>query len=415
MPFVLAEQASTLLGEASDFFFGESSKGAGTSTATPDTSVPSSVATEERASVAGETSQAASSPGTFPRNETERRVFDRCRDTYLSRGLPLPHDMLFGFVRTNSKEYTAADEVRWGDSALALLDEALQLFHEAKVDRNVQRLLPADEEATRARAIFDECWPYVELGKDCTGHWTVLDRLGRADFDRLHRELGNNQVCLSVYLSISPLPSLSPKLPPTPHPSTCRSLPRPLPGAAVLRAAHGARAAKQAQAGQGHRHGRLLSHHRHRHARPQRGLPKAPRHHSAGQHAETAVLGGGRAVCGVCGEDLPLPPRGASLAVDGPPRLQGPRGGGWDATARPAQTSPASQLPSDQQADLWLLVDVLPRDRLPHLHHQLPLGIPAGFEWRPPTAPTAPPSPRTASPRAQAGGCSPPRSAASAA
>ena len=355
MPFVLAEQASTLLGEASDFFFGESSKGAGASTATPDTSVPSSVATEERASVAGETSQAASSPGTFPRNETERRVFDRCRDTYLSRGLPLPHDMLFGFVRTNSKEYTAADEVRWGDSALALLDEALQLFHEAKVDRNVQRLLPADEEATRARAIFDECWPYVELGKDCTGHWTVLDRLGRADFDRLHRELGNNQVCLPVYLSISPLPSLLPTLPP-PHTPPYAPLPRPPPGAAVLRAAHGARAAKQAQAGQGHRHGRLLSHHRHRHARPQRGLPKAPRHHSAGQHAETAVLGGGRAVCGVCGEDLPLPPRGASLAVDGPPHSRGvaerdlptPRGG-WDAAKRPGQQSPASQLPSSRR------------------------------------------------------------------
>ena len=355
MPFVLAEQASTLLGEASDFFFGESSKGAGASTATPDTSVPSSVATEERASVVGETSQAASSPGTFPRNETERRVFDRCRDTYLSRGLPLPHDMLFGFVRTNSKEYTAADEVRWGDSALALLDEALQLFHEAKVDRNVQRLLPADEKATRARAIFDECWPYVELGKDCTGHWTVLDRLGRADFDRLHRELGNNQVCLPVYLSISPLPSLLPTLPP-PHTPPYAPLPRPPPGAAVLRAAHGARAAKQAQAGQGHRHGRLLSHHRHRHARPQRGLPKAPRYHSAGQHAETAVLGGGRAVCGVCGEDLPLPPRGASLAVDGPPHSRGvaerdlptPRGG-WDAATRPGQQSPASQLPSSRR------------------------------------------------------------------
>jgi hypothetical protein len=204
LPFVLAEQASALLGEASDFFFGEASKGAGASTATPDPSVSSSVATEVRSSVAGETSQAASSPGTFPRSETERRVFDRCRDTYLSRGLPLPHDMLFGFVRTKSEEYTAADEVRWGDSALALLDEALQLFHEAKVDRNVQRLLPADEEARRARAIFDECWPYVELGQDCTGHWAVLDRLGKADFDRLDRELGNNQAdlpCLAVYLS----------------------------------------------------------------------------------------------------------------------------------------------------------------------------------------------------------------------
>lgn len=227
LPFVLAEQASTLLGDATDFFFGEASKGAGASTATPDPSVSSSVATEERSSVAGETSQAASSPGTFPRNETERRVFDRCRDTYLSRGLPLPHDMLFGFVRTNSKEYTAADEVRWGDSALALLDEALQLFHEAKVDRNVQRLLPADEEAGRARAIFDECWPYVELGQDCTGHWTVLDRLGSADFDRLHRELGNDQadlpICLSVYLPISPLPSLSPTPQPSVHPSTCPS------------------------------------------------------------------------------------------------------------------------------------------------------------------------------------------------
>ena len=188
MPFVLAEQASTLLGEAADFFFGEASKGAGASTATPDPSVSSSVRTEE-GPFAGETS----SRGTFPRNETERRVFDRCRDTYLSRGLPLPHDMLFGFVRTNSKEYTAADEDRWGDSALALLDEALQLFHEAKVDRNVQKLLPADEETRRARAIFDECWPYVELGQDRTGHWTVLDRLGIADFDRLHRELGNNK------------------------------------------------------------------------------------------------------------------------------------------------------------------------------------------------------------------------------
>lgn len=189
LPFVLAEQASTLLGEAADFFFGEASKGAGASTATPDPSVSSSVRTEEGPFVAGETS----SRGTFPRNETERRVFDRCRDTYLSRGLPLPHDMLFGFVRTNSKEYTAADEDRWGDSALALLDEALQLFHEAKVDRNVQKLLPADEETRRARAIFDECWPYVELGQDRTGHWTVLDRLGIADFDRLHRELGNNK------------------------------------------------------------------------------------------------------------------------------------------------------------------------------------------------------------------------------
>lgn len=188
LPFVLAEQASALLGEAADFFFGEASKGAGASTATPDPSVSSSVGTEEGA-FAGETS----SRGTFPRSETERRVFDRCRDTYLSRGLPLPHDMLFGFVRTNSNEYTAADEDRWGDSALALLDEALQLFHEAKVDRNVQKLLPADEETRRARAIFDECWPYVELGQDRTGHWAVLDRLGIADFDRLHRELGNSK------------------------------------------------------------------------------------------------------------------------------------------------------------------------------------------------------------------------------
>ena len=189
LPFVLAEQASALLGEAADFFFGEASKGAGASTATPDPSVSSSVRTEEGAFVAGETS----SRGTFPRSETERRVFDRCRDVYLSRGLPLPHDMLFGFVRTNSNEYTAADEDRWGDSALALLDEALQLFHEAKVDRNVQKLLPADEETRRARAIFDECWPYVELGQDRTGHWAVLDRLGIADFDRLHRELGNSK------------------------------------------------------------------------------------------------------------------------------------------------------------------------------------------------------------------------------
>tara|TARA_B110001469_G_C9622973_1_gene310690 strand:- start:433 stop:765 length:333 start_codon:yes stop_codon:yes gene_type:complete len=110
--------------------------------------------------------------------------------------------MLFGFVRTKSEEYTAADEVRWGDSALALLDEALQLFHEAKVDRNVQRLLPADEEARRARAIFDECWPYVELGQDCTGHWAVLDRLGKADFDRLDRELGNNQADLPACLAV---------------------------------------------------------------------------------------------------------------------------------------------------------------------------------------------------------------------
>ena len=50
--------------------------------------------------------------------------------------------MLFGFVRTNSKEYTPADETRWGDTALSLLEEALQLLREVKVDRN---------EITRAR------------------------------------------------------------------------------------------------------------------------------------------------------------------------------------------------------------------------------------------------------------------------
>ena len=224
MPPIQAEQASTLSlsPEAADFFR-EVSKGAGASTATPEPSVASSMAsgrvpttpkqrsrkvsptyaagalgtaaaTEERPFAAGETSHAPSSPGRFPRNETERRIFERCRDTYLSRGLPLPHDMLFGFVRTNSKEYTAADETRWGDSALAHLDEALQLFHEAKVDRNVQRLLPTDQEARRARVIFDECWPYVELGQGYSGHWTVLDRLGSVDFDRLHRELGHDQV-----------------------------------------------------------------------------------------------------------------------------------------------------------------------------------------------------------------------------
>ena len=55
----------------------------------------------------------------------------------------------------------------------------------------------------------------------------------------------------------------------------------------------------------------------------------------------------------MCGEDLPLPPRGASLAVDGPPHSGGvaervrpaPRGG-RDAGTRPGQRSPASQLPS---------------------------------------------------------------------
>ena len=45
------------------------------------------------------------------------RLWGRCRDTHASRGLPLPYDMLFGFVRTNSKEYTVADEARWTSSS----------------------------------------------------------------------------------------------------------------------------------------------------------------------------------------------------------------------------------------------------------------------------------------------------------
>ena len=71
----------------------------------------------------------------------------RCRDFYLAQGLPLPHDMLFGFVRTNSKEYTPADETRWGDTALSLLEEALQLLREVKVDRNEPRCRPRTKDA----------------------------------------------------------------------------------------------------------------------------------------------------------------------------------------------------------------------------------------------------------------------------
>ena len=66
-------------------------------------------------------------------------------------------------------------------------------------------------------------------------------------------------------------------------------LPLLLPGTAVLRAAHGACAAKQAQTGQSHRHSWLLSHDCDRHARPQRRLSKAPRGHPAHQYAQKSV------------------------------------------------------------------------------------------------------------------------------
>lgn len=140
-----------------------------------------------------ETSQAPAGPSNFPRDETERRVFERLRDVFMARGVPIPHDMLFGFVRTNSKDYTPADEQRWGDSALALLEDALKLLSEVKVDRSEQRL--ADSEAQmRDQGIFDQYWPFQELGLDSSNHWAVLDRLGRCDFDTLSKQLGADRI-----------------------------------------------------------------------------------------------------------------------------------------------------------------------------------------------------------------------------
>lgn len=126
--------------------------------------------------------------------------------------------MLFGFTRTNSKDYTvppatpapgvplqrppqhpppscaqAADEQRWGDNALALLEEALKLLTEVKVDRSAQRLADNEAHASDQR-LFDQYWPFQELGLDSSNHWAVLDRLGRADFDSLSKHLGAERV-----------------------------------------------------------------------------------------------------------------------------------------------------------------------------------------------------------------------------
>lgn len=140
-----------------------------------------------------ETSQAPSGLSNFPRDAIERRVFERLRDVFTARDAPLPHDMLFGFVRSNSKDYTPVDEQRWGDSALALLEEALKLLSEVKVDRSAQRLAES-EEVVRDQRLFDQYWPFQELGLDASNHWAVLDRLGRCDFDNLAKHLGSERV-----------------------------------------------------------------------------------------------------------------------------------------------------------------------------------------------------------------------------
>ena len=198
-----------------------------------------------------ETSQAPAGPSNFPRDETERRVFERLRDVFMVRhasdggpseakgvadspsaprafvGRPaacrsrtICSSASFGPTRRTTRcrppplrargspraipahrpilplplaRAQPADEQRWGDSALALLEDALKLLSEVKVDRSEQRL--ADSEAQmRDQGLFDQYWPFQELGLDSSNHWAVLDRLGRCDFDTLSKQLGADRI-----------------------------------------------------------------------------------------------------------------------------------------------------------------------------------------------------------------------------
>ena len=127
----------------------------------------------------------------FPRDGLERQVVERVRARLEA---DVPHDMLYGFVRGNMPKRASVSSSnastivsQWANTAHRCLTEGLRLLLAARIDRSAHLDISAAPHPKMH--LFDEIWPFRQLGVDSTGRLGVLDCVGRVCFERLRSEM----------------------------------------------------------------------------------------------------------------------------------------------------------------------------------------------------------------------------------
>ena len=133
----------------------------------------------------------------FPRDGLERQVLERVQARLEADACPhVPHDMLYGFVRGNmpkrasDRSSTASTIVaQWANAAHRGLVEGHRLLLAAGIDHSPTHHPDTSAAAHPKMDLFDEIWPFRQLGRDSTGRLGVLDCVGRVCFERLRSEM----------------------------------------------------------------------------------------------------------------------------------------------------------------------------------------------------------------------------------